>query len=130
MFTYLIYAIEIHIFIQEHLDILIIVNNHIGKISHVYICSLKVDAAYSFDLHLDHLNGYTRAPNNLAYFLRRLSSRQTLVAANVHHKFEDFLRILIWATCGVVHSILKLILLLSGESLRVLRILVSIIALI
>jgi hypothetical protein len=129
-FTYLIYTIKIHIFTQEHLDILFIINNHIWKISRVDISSLKVDATNSFDFHLDHLTLHTRAPNYLAYFERRLSSRQTLVAANINNKFEDFLRILHWTTCRVINTILLNILLIERDSLTVLRILASIVALI
>lgn len=130
-FTYPIYTIEIHIFTQEYLCIMFIVNNHIGKISRVDIPSLKVDAANSFDLHLDHLTVHTIAPNYLAYFQWRLLSRsQTLVAANIHNKFEDSLRILHWATFVVVNRKLLHIWLVRGESLTVLRIMASIVRLI
>jgi hypothetical protein len=50
IFTYSINTIEIHIFIQENWDILLIVNYHVGKISHVDISGLKVDTGNSFHL--------------------------------------------------------------------------------
>jgi hypothetical protein len=48
--TYSINTIEIHIFIQENWDILLIVNYHVRKISHVYISGLKVYTSNSFHL--------------------------------------------------------------------------------